>query len=308
MSKKKGVPQMLAVANQKGGVGKTITAVSLAAAFAQKKKRVLLVDADFQANASSQLGLKIPARIANKTLAEGIMEDARITKKPSEVIIPTRYEGFDLIAGSMKLSKFSNQKLRPYGLKNWLKKDPQVCMYDIVVFDTHPDLSNMFINVMSASDYYLIPLFAEPDSFDGIQIMFDEIRDIQDSYNQTLYFLGTCITKMDKANKTHRKFKEEIVKLGKRIYLPLLTEIPETKAAAACSDNKIPLPHYRVNHNIPARSAYITLAEKVLQDLRTRRGRTPQTPALENEYIDQVYHQFNEPIPNVSEEGDYVFE
>ena len=305
--KRKGTTQYLAIANQKGGVGKTITAVSLAAAFAIKGKRVLLIDADFQANASSQLGLKIPARIANKTLAEGIME-SKIVKRPSDIIIPTKFDGLDLIAGSMKLSKFSNQKLRPYGLKNWLKKDTNISMYDIVIFDTHPDLSNMFINVMSAVDYYLIPLFAEPDSFDGIQIMFDEIRDAQDSYNQTLYFIGTCITNMDKSNKTHRKFKEEIQKLGKRIYLPLLAEIPETKAAAACSDYKIPLPHYRPHHKIPARDAYIELADKVLRELRTRRGRTPQTPVIENEYIDQIYHKFNEPVPSLGEEGEYVFE
>ncbi len=281
--KKNKTPIVLAITNQKGGVGKTATAVNLAACFAYLGKSTLLVDADYQGNASNHLGLKLAAKRENKTIADGLMRN----KPLAEVAIPTQIENLELVSGWQDFSAFNHEKFSPYRLKRWLRTE-ELDLYDVVVIDTHPDLSHTFASVMAASDYYIIPLFAEPDSFDGLSIMFKEIRQIQEDFNPTLFLLGTVLTKYIGRNATHRKFEKLIASYGAENNMPILGRIPNTDAMASSSDMRTPLIFYKSAQKIPARDCYLELAKDLISQLRVRRGRVPKTPTITAEQASQM--------------------
>lgn len=282
-SKRSGSPIILAITNQKGGVGKTATAVNLAACFANLGKQTLLVDADFQGNASNYLGLKLAAKREGKTISDGLLRG----KSLSEIAIPTSTHNLDLVSSWQDFSQFNEQKNSPYRLKRWLKTD-DLNIYDIVVIDTHGDLSHTYTNVMTVADYYIMPLFAEPDSFDGISIMLSEIKQIQEDYNPTLFLLGTVLTKYIEKNATHRKFEKLINKYGNENNMPILGKIPYTDALSSSSDSRTPLISFKESQKIPARDRYMELAKDLLKELRIRRGRVPKTPTLTSEQANEM--------------------
>ncbi len=276
---------VLALCNQKGGCGKTTSAVNIAAGIASLGKKTLLIDGDYQANATSYLGLKQKALKSGRLLSEGLLD----SKKLEDCVLSTEVENLDLVAADMELERVTREKILEPGaaslLRCWLDCE-KGRTYEVIVIDSRPALDLLFQNVMTASDYYALPLFPEPDSFDGLSIMFRELSRIQKHLNPTLFFLGAIVTKMKEKNNTHRKFVEKIQGFGERNGMPILGIIPESDAVARSSDLQKPLsvlaPH------LPISKAYLTLVESLVKELKPRRGRTPKTPDFTKEQLSQL--------------------
>jgi chromosome partitioning protein len=270
---------IIAIANQKGGVGKTATAANLAASFSSLGKKVLLVDLDYQANASSYFGLKSKAKQLHKSTCIGLSSK----KKLSEVVIETEDPNLHVLAGDMGLSKLAREKILDPGsallLKTWLNsKDGKE--YDIILIDTHPSLDLLFQMAMTSAHYYLVPMFAEADPFDGLQYMFSEIQQIKSGLNPDLYFLGLAITKFDRQNATHGKFLLLLKKFCREHKIKIRGTIPDSKAIASSSSLQKPLLWYMPN--LPVTLSYLKLAKNILRDLKgTRKTNNSNTPDVE---------------------------
>ena len=297
-------PKILAVCNQKGGVGKSFTSVQIASILASKfGKKVLLIDADYQANASSILGVKNSARKSKSTLADGLIPYASSKRGrgsryrgpgPLEKISLTRWEKLFCLAGSLKLNDFNSCPYNPYALAGWLEPEKNFSDFDYIIVDTHPDVSHTFTNVMTLAQYYIIPVFAEADAFDGLQIMFDSIDHVQTNFNSTLHLLGVVVTKFDKNNATHRKFSKALKELHDDKNIRILGYCRTSATAQSSADSRTPLIHLKGKSNIKLLDDYLELTEILVKELRVRRGRTPETPFLEEHYADKLAHDLSE--------------
>ena len=273
---------IIAVANQKGGVGKTATSVNLAASFAHLGRKTLLLDLDYQANATSNFGLKQKAKAAGKTASIALREG----KNLSAAAVQTEDKNLDLVAGDMGLSKLSREKILDPGaamlLRHWLDST-EAREYDVIVIDTHPSLDLLFQMAMTAAHYYLVPMFAEADPFDGLQYMFEEINQIKQGLNPNLFFLGIAVTKFDKTNSTHRKFYELLEEFGIENKIGIRGTIPDSKAIAASSNAQRPLLWQQSHSTLPITKAYVELAKALWPDLKgARQGRKQNTPNIES--------------------------
>lgn len=278
---------IIAVANQKGGVGKTATSANLAACFAEIGKKTLLVDLDYQANASSYLGLKFEAKKRSKSASQAIEGQL----KPSLAIIQTQHKNLDLLAGDMALSKMAREKILEPGsallLKRWLEQK-EIKAYDIVLIDTHPSLDLLFQMAMCAADWYLVPMFAEADPFDGLQYMFSEITTIKSTMNKNLGFLGLVITKFDRQNTTHVRFLDLLESFCKSSKIKIQGVIPDSKAIAGSSSSQKPLIWYKPE--LPVSEAYLELSKKIGRELgsgkKTKSIQTPKVKGTPSEIMD----------------------
>ena len=264
---------IITIANQKGGVGKTTTVVNLASAYAQIGKRVLVIDLDYQCNASALLGVDDNS-VGNKSIAYALQNDLNF----SHIVMKSNMENVDLLAATRDLDllreKFSGQP-NQFKLVDILLNCEQLHDYDIVIIDTHPSLDCFFQSAMAASHYYLIPLFAEADSSKGLAHMVTAVEKIRRYLNPMLNLLGCIITCFDKSNATHIKFEKFIRDASKEGKFNVFeTTIPSSKSVAAASAHSMPLHRYKKSS--PVTVAYSTLAGEILPHLKGKRtGRKP---------------------------------
>ena len=264
---------IITVANQKGGVGKTTTVVNLASAYAQIGKRVLVIDLDYQCNASSLLGVD-ESTVGDKSISYALQNDLNF----SSIVIKSNIENIDLLAATRDLDllreKFSGQP-NQFKLVEILLNCDQLSDYDIVLIDTHPSLDCFFQSAMSASHYYLIPLFAEADSSKGLAHMVTAVEKIRRYLNPMLNLLGCIITCFDKFNSTHVKFERFIRDASKEGKFNVFeTTIPSSNSVAAASAHSMPVSKYKKSS--PVAIAYSILAGEMLPHLKGKRtGRKP---------------------------------
>ncbi|OYW58500.1 MAG: chromosome partitioning protein ParA [Rhodobacterales bacterium 32-66-7] len=193
-------PHILALANQKGGVGKTTTAINLAAGLAELGKRVLLVDIDPQGNTSTGLGVRPDAR--KKTSYDLIVDSIGL----QDVVIPTDIDGVSVIPANADLSSadldiVSNEK-RSYLLHDALHRPEMAGFgFDYVLIDCPPALSLLTINALVACDSVLVPLQCEFFALEGLSQLMLTIRDVRRSANPGLRIEGVVLTMHDKRNK-----------------------------------------------------------------------------------------------------------
>ncbi len=212
-------PVVLSVANQKGGVGKTTTAVNLSVALAQNKKRVILVDLDAQSNSSS---LFCPKEIEALSSIHSVFQNK---KNLSELLQETRIEGLKIVVAHRQLAELEATLAgSPDGffrLQDSLKtdgiQDEQTGLpFDFIILDCPPNLGLITVNSFISSDFLLIPLQAAKFSMDGLMAILDTLRSIQKRFHASIQVLGALFTMYD-----HRTVISQAIVDSIKEYIPV---------------------------------------------------------------------------------------
>jgi chromosome partitioning protein len=200
--------RVIAVANQKGGVGKTTTTINLGASLADADKKVLLVDSDAQGNATSGLGV-------SKGEVEMDIYDVLINEVPiKEVIVESSRENMDVLPASIQLAgaevELSNMDHRETRLKTALKdiRDD----YDYILIDCPPSLGHLTINAFTASDSVMIPVQCEYYALEGLSQLLNTVRLVQKHFNTNLKIEGVLLTMLDRRTNLGYEVVDEVKK------------------------------------------------------------------------------------------------
>jgi len=198
--------KIIALANQKGGVGKTTTAINLSAALAADGQRVLLVDCDPQANASSGLGVDI--RELESTIYECLVNGVN----PREAVVKTDVERLDLIPSHIDLVGAEIEMLNLPDREQLLKRVLQQVRsdYDYILIDCSPSLGLITVNALTAADSVIIPVQCEFFALEGIAKLLNTIKIIKSQLNPGLSIMGFVLTMYDNRLKLSNQVLEEV--------------------------------------------------------------------------------------------------
>jgi chromosome partitioning protein len=248
--------KITAVANQKGGVGKTTTAINIAASLAAAEKKVLLIDTDPQGNSTSGLGL-------DKNSTDGSLYDLYIEKKRLEDIIrSTSLENLKIIPSNIELIgaelELSTKELRETILRNAL--DPIKGQYHYIFIDCPPSLSLLTLNALVAADSLLIPMQCEYYALEGISMLLHTYNLIRESFNPSLEIEGILLTMFDGRNTLANQVTDELKKhFGDKVYR---TVIPRNVTLAEAPSHGKPVMLYDIRSK--GAQSYIELAKEII--------------------------------------------
>jgi chromosome partitioning protein len=252
---------IIAMCNQKGGVGKTTTAINLGAALAELGRHVLLVDFDPQGSLSVGLGVNphtLPASIYNLLMGQDITID--------EVINQTNVSRLDILPSNIDLSAAEIQLVSEVAREQTLLRLLEAVRgrYDVILIDCAPSLGLLTINALTASDRVIMPLECEFFALRGIALLTDTIAKVQDRLNQRLEILGILGTMYDPRTLHSREVLERVVQaFGEQVFHTVIrrtVKFPETTVAGE------PITTYAPTS--PGAESYRTLAREVLARCR----------------------------------------
>lgn len=250
------VPRLLAVANQKGGVGKTTTSINLATALSAVGKTVLLVDLDPQGNASTGLGVR--RSVIRKSSYDLIFEGASI----EETAVKTKIPNLSVVPSSIHLSgaeiELVTTERREYRLRDTLRKE---LPYDYVIIDCPPSLSLLTLNALVAVDSVVVPLQCEFYALEGLSHLVKTINRVKQHFNQGLDIHGVLLTMYDKRNKLSGMVEGDVRDFfGDKVYK---TIIPRNVRLSEAPSYGLPAIVYDMK--CPGAKAYIKLAKEVIR-------------------------------------------
>jgi chromosome partitioning protein len=253
--------KIICMANQKGGVGKTTTAINLAASLAAAEKKTLLVDCDAQGNATSGMGINGDS-IRTKNLYHSLIDQIPL----QEVIVGTQIPHLDLVPANQDLIgvevEFIALEDREKQLRNLLRR--LETDYEYIIIDCPPSLGFLTVNALVASDYLIVPLQCEYFALEGLGHLLSTMGLIKARLNPTLRLGGILLTMYDSRNLLSRRVSEDVrSNFGKRVFQ---TVIPRNVRLSESPSHGLPI----ILYDIKSRGAvsYMELAREILTDGR----------------------------------------
>ena len=259
-------PRILVVANQKGGVGKTTTAINLGTALAAIGEPTLVIDIDPQGNASTGLGIHRQDR--GLTTYEVLTGEAKL----AEAIVPTRIPGLSLLPATVDLSG-AELELADMPRRNFILKDALEeysvhgeNKFSYILIDCPPSLTLLTLNAMAAADAVMVPLQCEFFALEGLSQLMKTIELVREKLNPTLEIQGIVLTMFDKRNKLSDQVAADVREtLGEKVYT---TMIPRNVRVSEAPSHGVPVLVYDLR--CPGSQAYIKLAGELIQRERIR--------------------------------------
>ena len=248
---------ILTVTNQKGGVGKTTTAVNLAACLAELGQRILLVDMDPQGNAT--MGSGVEKDEVECSGCDVLLGDATAR----EAIVTAGDNGYDVLPGNRELVVAEIKLLTEFGRESKLKRALEQVAddYDLIVVDCPPSLNMLTVNALTAGDGVLIPMQCEYYALEGLSALMDTIRQIREAVNPRLQVVGILRCMYDPRNNLANEVSAQLIKhFGETVYRPVIPR--NVRLAEAPSFGKAAIKHDRYSRGA---AAYEALATEVLR-------------------------------------------
>jgi len=252
----------VAIANQKGGVGKTTTAINIATAMAATGWKVLLIDLDPQGNASTGIGVGTAER--ERSSYDLLVDQASL----EECVIQTRIPGLDLIAATVDLSgaevELVSVENRTQRLADALAADS---VYDICFIDCPPSLGLLTLNALCAADTLLVPLQCEFFALEGLSQLLQTVERVQQRFNPELGIVGIALTMFDRRNRLTDQVAEDVRScLGGLVFESV---IPRNVRLSEAPSHGLPALIY--DHNCVGSRAYMALARELITRLPEQR-------------------------------------
>ncbi len=246
---------IISLVNQKGGVGKTTTAVNLGAFLADLGKFVLLLDLDPQANATSGMGI-------NPNTANGLYQILSEKINPKDTIQRTNMTGYDIIPSSSALAGARVELLdvddREYVLKNILA-DVRT-LYDYVIIDCPPSLDILTVNGLAVSDSVIIPVQSEYYALEGLGQLLETMELVKEGINPSLDIMGAVVTLYDKRNKLCREVAKELNRnFPGRVFSSMIPRCVNLAEAPSFRQTIL-----EFNHRSKGAKAYRSLAQEII--------------------------------------------
>lgn len=264
----------------KGGVGKSLDAVNVAAYLAYKKKRVLLIDGDYQADTSQFFG-KWRDAVINRTS----FYDALTGKKTlRDTIVKTDFPFLDFVPSTNDLSQFNDKPRDRYLLRNMIRREDLAKDYDYVIIDSRPELSDLFRVIAVASDAIWVPIFVDASAILGMSLILKTIHELSENKRHTcgdgINFLGVVVNNFDPKFKTQETMLPVIREALEAKHIPILAEIPRSACVSSSQDAGKPIAFMKKHRGLPIGKSFAELARKIELGVaaKPKKGRPESIP------------------------------